>query len=201
MVADCDHLACGVMPATRCVECGMAKRPKPRSKSRALLSIRQIEPSILVIRGERVILDSDLAVLYGVSTKRLNEQVKRNIDRFPLDFMFRLTSAERSEVVANCDHLARLKFSPTLPFAFTEHGAIMAANVLNSPRAVEASVMVVRAFIRLRQMLISHADLAKKLKELESRYDSQFEIVFDAIRELMEPPPAAPKGKIGFRPD
>lgn len=179
----------------------MAKRPKPRSKSRALLSIRQIEPSILVIRGERVILDSDLAVLYGVSTKRLNEQVKRNIDRFPLDFMFRLTSAERSEVVANCDHLARLKFSPTLPFAFTEHGAIMAANVLNSPRAVEASVMVVRAFIRLRQMLISHADLAKKLKELESRYDSQFEIVFDAIRELMEPPPAAPKGKIGFRPD
>lgn len=104
-------------------------------------------------------------------------------------------------MVANCDHLKRLRFSPVLPFAFTEHGAIMAANVLNSPRAVEASVMVVRAFIRLRQMLISHRDLARKLEELESRYDSQFEIVFDAIRELMEPPPAAAKGKIGFRSD
>ena len=132
-------------------------------------------------------LDADLAALYGVSTKRLNEQVRRNRERFPPDFLVELTAQEKTEVVANCDHLARLKYSSSLPFAFTEHGAIMAANVLNSPRAVTVSVMVVRAFVRLRQMLASHVELAGKLAELEKRYDAQFRQVFAAIRALMEP--------------
>ncbi|HJV48929.1 MAG TPA: ORF6N domain-containing protein, partial [Geothrix sp.] len=95
---------------------------------------------ILTVRGQRVLLDADLAELFGVTTKRLNEQVKRNADRFPLDFMFRLTAKEKAEVVANCDHLQRLKFSPVIPCAFTEHGAVMAASVLNSPEAIQASV-------------------------------------------------------------
>ena len=133
-------------------------------------------------------LDIDLAVLYGVTTKRLNEQVKRNRDRFPEDFMFQLAEKEKAEVVANCDHLKMLKFSPHLPYAFTEHGAIMLATVLNSPVAVQASVQVVRAFVKLREMLASHKDLARKLDEMEKKYDAQFKIVFDAIRELMTPP-------------
>jgi hypothetical protein len=164
-----------------------------------LIPAERIERSILLLRGEKVMLDADLAALYGVSTKRLNEQVKRNRDRFPPDFMFQLTPEEKLEVVANCDHLARLRFSPVLPYAFTEHGAIMAANILNSPRATQVSIMVVRAFVRLRQMLASHADLARKLDALEKKYDAQFRVVFDAIRELMKPPAPARKGRIGFR--
>ena len=143
-------------------------------------------------------IDADLAELYGVPTKRLNEQARRNAGRFPEDFCFQLSSAEKAEVVANCDHLARLKFSPSLPYAFTEHGAIMAANVLNSSRAVAMSVHVVRAFVRLREMIASHEELVKRLDELEARCDEQFKVVFDAIRQLMVPPPAKPKRKIGF---
>src|ERR1700710_3080092 len=131
----------------------------------AVVPVERVERRILMIRGEKVLLDADLADLYGATTKRLNEQVRRNRDRFPADFMFQLKAEEKSEVVANCDHLARLKFSPSLPLAFTEHGAIMAANVWSPPRAIAASVMVVRAFVRLRQMLASHADLARKLED------------------------------------
>ena len=167
--------------------------------TKALVKVStEIEGAILFIRGERVILDSDLARLYGMTTKRLNEQVKRNRERFPVDFMFKLTSGEKAEVVANCDHLSKLKFSPTLPLVFTEHGAIMAANVLNSKRAVQASVQVVRAFIKLRQMLTSNAELARKLSDLERKYDSEFRVVFDAIRQLMMPP-ERPRKQIGFR--
>jgi hypothetical protein len=169
------------------------------NKSLVRLSTEDVERRILIIRGEKVILDADLAQLYGVSTKRLNEQVKRNQGRFPDDFMFQLTEPEKMEVVANCDHLRKLKFSPTRPYAFTEHGAIMAANVLNSEGAVKASVQVVRAFIKLRQMLASNAELARKLTELESKYDRQFKKVFDAIRQLMTPPVRKRK-PIGFRP-
>ena len=167
--------------------------------TKALVKVpaERIENAIFFIRGEKVILDSDLARLYGVTTKRLNEQVKRNRERFPEDFMFKLTSGEKAEVVANCDHLKKLKFSPVLPFAFTEHGAIMAANVLNSKGAVQASVQVVRAFIRLRQMLVSNAELARKLSEIERKYDAQFKVVFDAIRQLMTPPEPQRK-QIGF---
>ena len=162
-----------------------------------IIPVEKIERSILFIRGEKVMLDVDLAVLYGVTTKRLNEQVKRNRDRFPEDFMFQLAEKEKAEVVANCDHLKMLKFSPHLPYAFTEHGAIMLATVLSSPVAVQASIQVVRAFVRLRQLLASNADLARKLNEMEKKYDAQFKIVFDAIRELMTPPEKH-KRKIGF---
>jgi hypothetical protein len=159
--------------------------------------MERIERAIFLIRGQKVMLDADLAELYGVLTKVLNQAVKRNKERFPVDFMFQLTKEEKDEVVTNCDHLKRLKFSPTLPHAFTEHGAIMLATILNSPIAVQASIQVVRAFVRLRQMLASNADLARKLDTLERKYDAQFKVVFDAIRQLMTPP--EPKRKrIGF---
>ena len=166
--------------------------------SKTVVPIERVQKVILLIRRERVILDADLAALYGVSTKRLNEQVKRNRSRFPADFMFQLTADEKAEVVANCDHLRRLKFSPNLPYVFTEHGTIMAANVLNSERAVHASVAVVRAFIRLREMISSNAELSRRLDDLEGKYDRQFKVVFDAIRQLMSPPPPRRK-QIGFR--
>ncbi len=158
----------------------------------------RIAQGILLIRGHKVMIDADLADLYGVTTKRLNEQVKRNQSRFPTDFMFQLTKDEKAEVVANCDHLARLKFSPARPYAFTEHGAIMAASVLNTPRSVEMSIFIVRAFVRLRQMLASNKNLARKLQTLEKNYDAQFKIVFDAIRELMTPPAPKKQRSIGF---
>ncbi len=171
----------------------------------------RIESRIVVLRGLRLMIDADLAVLYGVTTKRLNEQVKRNADRFPGDFMFRLTTPEKAEVVANCDHLAKLRFSKVLPFAFTEHGAIQAANVLASPQAVEMGIFVVRAFVRMRELAAVHADLAKRLDELEGKTEGlalshdtfsrntrlQLRQLFDALRELMAPPDP-PKRPIGF---
>ena len=167
-----------------------------KEKSIAIHS-EQIGQAILLIRGQKVILDSDLAKLYGATTKRLNEQVKRNRERFPEDFMFQLTKEEKSEVVANCDHLSTLKYSPALPHAFTEHGAIMAASILNTPRAIEASVFVVRAFVKLREMLATHKELERKLITLEQKYDEQFSVVFEAIRQLMIPPDKKQR-KIGF---
>jgi len=146
-----------------------------------------IEERILLVRGHKVMLDADLAALYGVSTRVLNQAVKRNRERFPEDFMFRLTAAEKAEVITNCDHLRPLRFSPSLPHAFTEHGAIMLASLLNTRIAVQASVQVVRAFVRLREILATHKDLARKLEELEKKYNAQFKVVFNAIRELMKP--------------
>jgi hypothetical protein len=142
-------------------------------------------------------LDADLASLYGVSTRALNQAVKRNRERFPEDFMFRLTEAEKAEVITNCDHLRPLRFSPSLPHAFTEHGAIMLASLLNTRIAVQASVQVVRAFVRLREILATHKDLARELRELEKKYDAQFKVVFDAIRALMTPPRLQQR-RIGF---
>jgi len=165
----------------------------------SLVSTLPIERRILVLRKHKVMLDADLAELYGVSTKRLNEQVKRNRDRFPADFMFRLTGTERAEVVAICDHLRRLRFSPALPYAFTEHGAIMLASILNSPVAVRASIQVVRAFIAMREALAANKALARKLAILERKYDAQFKAVFDAIHGLMVPA-TTPRPQIGFRP-
>lgn len=165
-----------------------------------LIPVERIEKAIYPIRGQRVILDRDLAVLYGATPKRLNEQVKRNLPRFPDDFMFQLTIDETKEVFASRSQFATLKRGQNIkyaPYAFTEHGALMAANVLNSPVAVEASVTVIRAFIRLRQMLASHVELARKLSSLEKKYDAQFKVVFAAIRQLMEPPPVKRRG-IGF---
>ena len=149
----------------------------------------RISNAILYIRGQKVMLDIDLAEIYGVKTKRLNEQVKRNINRFPSDFMFQLSNEEKQEVVAICDHLARLKFSSSNPYAFTEHGALMLASVINSPLAIETSVLIVRAFVKLREILSTHTKLAKKLEELETRYDKQFKVVFQALRALMRGEP------------
>ena len=165
-----------------------------------IIPLETIEHRILLIRGHKVMIDADLADIYGVTTKRLNEQVKRNRDRFPEDFMFQLTEKEKAEVVANCDHLKKLKYSPVLPNVFTEHGAIMIATILNSPVAVQASIHVVRAFVRLRQMLASNKELAKRLDKLEEKYDAQFKVVFDAIRQLMTLPEPKRK-KIGFLPE
>jgi len=166
-----------------------------------LVQNARIESRILLIREQRVLIDADLAELYGVTTKRLNEQVKRNKDRFPADFMFTLTADEKTEVVANCDHLAKLKFSPKRPAAFTEHGAIMAASVLNSPQAVEVSLYVVRAFVRLREWFASNKELAGMLRDLErkvSSHDQTIVGILKAIRELTAPPSAPPKRPIGF---
>jgi phage regulator Rha-like protein len=128
-------------------------------------SVPELLPNLLgAISG---MLDADLAALYRIPTKALKQAVKRNIDRFPSDFMFELTEEEKNEVVTNCDHLAKLKFSSYLPYAFTEHGALMLANVLNSRKAVQASVQIVRTFIRLRELLATHKDLARKLEEME----------------------------------
>jgi hypothetical protein len=173
--------------------------------------VPRIEGRIQVIRGLRVMVDVDLAALYGVPTRRLNEQVKRNRDRFPPDFLFQLTAAEKAEVVANCDHLQKLKFSKVLPYAFTEHGAIQAANVLTSAQAVEMGIYVVRAFVHLREALSTNADVAKRLAELEMRTDSlelshdtfsrntrlQLRQLLDAVRELTTPPDPT-KRPIGF---
>ncbi len=148
----------------------------------------QIEKSILIVRGQKVMLDSDLARIYGVSTKRLNEQVKRNLKRFPEDFMFQLNESEdenlRSQFATSSLDWGGRRF---LPYVFTEHGAVMLASVLNSEIAVESSVQVVRAFINLRRLLSSHVELSRRVDALEKKYAGQFQAVFEAIRQLMVP--------------
>jgi phage regulator Rha-like protein len=168
---------------------------------RALIK-RRVEGRILLVRGHKVLLDSDLAELYGVRIKRLNQQVKRNAERFPPDFMFQLTPAEnkilRSQIATSSQRHGGRRYAP---FAFTEHGAIMAASVLNSPRAIEMSVFVVRAFVRLREMLATNKGLAAKLGELERRlgtHDEAIQEIIAAIKELMESP-AKPTKQIGFQ--
>jgi hypothetical protein len=166
----------------------------------AAVPLQRIQQMVLVVRGRRVMTDADLAALYGVATRALNQAVRRNAQRFPIDFVFRLTRTEKTEVITLCDHLQALKYSPSLPLAFTEHGAIMAASVLNAPRAMEVSVYVVRAFVKLRETLASNRELSRRLAALEKKYDAQFRVVFDAIRELMVPP-ILPKKRIGFGAD
>ena len=172
------------------------------TKTKAVVRIGAIEQRILLIRGERVIIDADLANFYGVRTKRLNEQVKRNKDRFPGDFMFQLNAGEKRELVAACDHLSGLRFAKSRPFAFTEHGAIMAASVLNSPRAVAMSVFVVRAFVKLRRAIAEHKDLMAKLGQLErrlGRHDQQIVALVKAIKQLAAPEAAPKRRQIGYR--
>jgi hypothetical protein len=167
-------------------------------------SKKPIESLILTIRGQKVMLDADLAELYGASTKVLNQAIKRNIGRFPEDFLFRLTENEKNEVVTNCDHLTRLKFSPNLPVAFTEHGAIMAATVLNSPEAVAMSVFVVRAFMQMREQLAANAAILKRLAEIDQtlmQHDSALCAIWTKLQPLLAPPPEPPKRRIGFNPD
>jgi hypothetical protein len=180
----------------------MAHKKAPGSQKEApltsLVATDLVEQRILLIRGQKVMLDADLAQVYGVTTKRLLQQVYRNRERFPADFMFQLKAEEMDEVVANCNHLKRLKFSTVRARAFTEHGAVMLASVLlNTPTAIHASIQVVRAFMRLRAFLQAHKQLGRKLSALEKKYDSQFKEVFDSIRDLMHPP-VAHRRRIGF---
>jgi len=162
----------------------------------SIIPIERIERVILLVRDHKVILDKDLAVLYGVSTGNLNKAVTRNIDRFPDDFMIQLTEEEFKNLKF---HFGTSSWGGTrkLPRAFTEQGVAMLSSVLQSPRAVQVNIEIMRAFVRLRQMLASNAELARKFDALEKKYDAQFKIVFDAIRQLMAPP-EKPRKKIGF---
>lgn len=165
-----------------------------------------IEDTILLIRGKRVILDHDLGRLYGVTTRALNQAVKRNLDRFPEDFMFQLTQAEAEEwQQAKCSRSQIVTLNKTRgtnikyqPYAFTEHGILMLSSVLKSPRAVQVNIQIMRTFVRLREMLASNEKLTERLDELEERYDAKFKVVFSAVRQLMNP--SVERKPIGFRP-
>jgi len=182
------------------------------SDTKSLVPVERIERMILLIRGQKVMLDADLAELYGVETKTLNRAVKRNIERFPDDFMFQLTEEEgevlrcqfgtsngaldlRLQNVTSKDGRGGRRYPP---YVFTELGVAMLSSVLHSPRAVAVNIDIMRAFVRLRQLLSSNKDLARRLDALEAKYDKQFKVVFDAIRQLMTPP-VKEKRRIGFR--
>jgi hypothetical protein len=180
-----------------------------QAKSSALVPLEHITQSILVLRGHKVLLDTELAALYGVSTKRFNEQVRRNRQRFPADFMFQLTAEELAALRSQIATLkgGRGQHRKYLPYAFTEHGAIMAATILNSPRAVEMSVYVVRAFVHLRELLSSNRELAQRFAQLETRldkklteHDEAIAAILSAIRQLMNSPAPKKRG-IGFTAD
>ena len=182
------------------------------TKDLTVMPIESISRAILVLRGHRVLLDAELAALYGVSTKRFNEQVRRNCERFPADFMFRLNAEETETLRSQNATLkgGRGQHRKYLPYAFTEHGAIMAATILNSPRAVEMSVYVVRAFVKLRELLSSNRELARRFAQLETRLDKKLTqhdqtigAILEAIRELMNPevPPEPKRRPIGFTAD
>lgn len=159
-----------------------------------------IEHRILFIRNKKVLLDADLAKLYGVTTRALNQAIKRNRARFPADFIFQLNNKEKIQVITTCDHLSTLKFSKVLPYALTEHGAIMAASVLNSQCAIETSIFVVRAFIKLREIITTHKELTHKLDELERKLEAHDDTIHSlviAIRDLMQTPEPK-KRPIGF---
>ena len=186
-----------------------AKRAS-NAKQTDVTSIEQIADSILVFRGHKILLDEDLAALYGVTTGRLNEAVKRNVSRFPADFMFQLTAAEHTALISQIAISKRGRGGRRkLPWVFTEHGAIQAANVLNSPRAVEMGIYVVRAFVKLRQLLASNRELARRFEQLEARveklaaHDQALGVILSAIRKLMPPPPEPPPTSrpIGFTAD
>ena len=176
-------------------------RPKPDSRP---FAIEAIASRIVTLRGERVLLDADLAALYGVETRRLNEQVRRNRRRFPADFIFRLTREELENLMSQFA-TSRWGGRRKLPYAFTEHGAIQAATILSTRRAVEVSVYVVRAFVQLRGVLTANRELAKRLDELEARIERKIDThdrviadILNAIRQLMSPPEPKPKRRIGF---
>jgi len=164
----------------------------------SLVPVERIEKAILLIRGQKVMLDGDLAALYGVETKMLVRAVKRNTNRFPTDFMFQLSKEEFDNLRFHFGTSSDWGGRRYRPYAFTEQGVAMLSSVLHSPRAIQVNIEIMRAFIRLRQMLASHAELARKLDALEKKYDAQFKQVFEAIRQLMIPP--EPKRRpIGFR--
>jgi hypothetical protein len=162
-----------------------------------LIPIGRVEQAIYLIRGQKVMLDRDLAALYEVETKVLNQTVKRNAKRFPSDFMFRLSADEKKELVTICDRFETLKHSSAAPLAFTEQGVAMLSGILKSDRAIAVNIAIMRTFVKMRQMIASSEELSQRLDELESKYNEQFRLVFEAIRELMIPPEPK-KNPIGF---
>lgn len=160
----------------------------------------RIESKIFRIRGQNVILDRDIAKLYEVKPIALRQQVKRNIDRFPEDFMIQLSKKEAEILVSQNVIPSKRSLGGYLPYAFTEQGVAMLSSVLNSKRAIYVNIQIMRTFAKLRQILLTHADLRRKIEEMEKKYDQQFKAIFDIIKRLLEPP-KEPKRKIGFHPD
>jgi hypothetical protein len=173
---------------------------KPSKLDQLSIAIELIERRIFLIRGHRVMLDRDLAVLYEVKAIALRQQVKRNIDRFPADFMFQLSNQETNDLLSQNVIPSQRSLGGFLPYAFTEQGVAMLSSVLTSKRAVQVNIAIMRAFVRLREMLATHKDLARKLDAMEKKYDRQFKVVFDAIRDLMSSASSSPKRRIGFCP-
>jgi hypothetical protein len=145
-----------------------------------------IERKIFLIRGKKVMIDNDLSLMYDVPTKVLNQAVKRNSKRFPVDFMFQLSIEEKNYVVTNCDHLSQLKFSSNLPYVFSEQGVAMLSSVLNSEKAIAVNIQIIRTFVKLREMVISNKVLRLKIEDIEKKYDKRFKVVFDMLKNLME---------------
>ena len=175
------------------------KQSQNTAKQESLIPSELVERCILVIRGENVLLDADLAEMYAVETRVLTQAVKRNLDRFPADFMFQLTAAEFDQLRQHFGASSQWGGRRYAPYAFTEQGVAMLSSVLRSDRAVKVNVEIMRTFVRLRRILASHEDLARQLNALERKYDAQFQVVFDAIRQLMQPPQTRGKpGRIGF---
>ena len=161
----------------------------------------RVEGLILFLREERVLLDADLAKIYGITTKALNQAVKRNAERFPNDFMFQLSDVEKQEVVTNCDHLTRLKYSNARPYAFTEHGALMVASVLNSNRAIAMSIYVIKAFVKMREELMANETFLRRLAEVDQTllmHDEGLRDLYEKLMPLLEPEPEREERKIGF---
>lgn len=172
------------------------------TNGRSLVPNELIASKILLIRDQKVMVDTDIAELYGVTTKRLNEQVKRNINRFPSNFMFELTKGEKNEVVANCDHLKKLKYSPVLPKVFTEHGIMMVANVLTSERAIKVSIQIIEVFVKMREMILTNAELLLRMEKLErsiGKHDIQISQVFQLIKQSVKEEGA--RKQIGYKSD
>ncbi len=165
------------------------------------IAVEVVATKILLIRGKKVMVGMDLARLYGTSTKVLNQAVKRNIKRFPEDFCFKLNEVEKNELVTNCDQFKTMKHSSTLPYVFTEQGVAMLSTVLNSERAIQVNIMIMRAFVKLKEILLTHKELTIKLESLDNKYsdhDKKIKAIFEAIRQLLEPPKVKEKRIIGF---
>ena len=175
----------------------------PKKGAEIIIPDEVIINKIILIRGQKVLISNDLAQLYGVTTKRLNEQVKRNIKRFPQHFMFQLTEQEKDKVVAICDHLQNLKYSPYLPYVFTEYGTVMLANILNSDRAIQVSIRIVEIYIKIRENILNNKDIQLKMELLEKRVGSQDEkilLVFKYLEKFIDIQ-EKPRKRIGFKPN
>jgi len=166
---------------------------------KSIISVERIEKRIFLMRNKRVMIDKDLADLYNVPTKVLNQAVKRNIKRFPSDFMFILSESEKFELVTKCDHLAKLKYSSKLPYAFTEQCVAMLSSVLNREKAIMINIQIMRTFIRLNSVNTSIEELKLRLNEMEKKYDKQFKIVFQAFRKILDTDEKSVRRQIGFR--